>query len=331
MPRPTLCAVVLRRDADVRAAFHACPDLDALLDVFVKLIQQPAATQQQQQGAGGNGSGSSGSTAAQSHKRKVHPFDVQLVGQQPKHKRGHVELSRAQIAAETAARAAAARAEAERRRHKRVAQQVYDDEAEPSPSGSDGEEDENEPQMSDSEAAYSDEEKIFPGDALAASPNTLRQGQGQRAGQPAASRSQPQPQSASQSAPVSAAERAALSHLSSQQHRYSQLQSQYAAIQNEIFSKTVHDLRGSEVITGAQLSVLVHLWTQTEAGSNAIRALIQRYERDADELQFMFRLVQLAKRFESGEAVAPSDSEAEPIDEQARSAAAAIQLRCRWK
>ncbi|MEO5821969.1 MAG: flagellar type III secretion system pore protein FliP [Vicinamibacteraceae bacterium] len=43
--------IILRRDADVRAAFNACPDLEALMEVFVKLvhcqIQQPAAAPQQ--------------------------------------------------------------------------------------------------------------------------------------------------------------------------------------------------------------------------------------------------------------------------------------------
>lgn len=110
-------------------------------------------------------------------------------------------------------------------------------------------------------------------------------------------------------------ELAAQSHLASQQDRYAALQAQYASIQNEIFSKTVHDLHAQTIISDQQLQCLIYLWTQTEQGSDAIRLLIKQYETEGDELEFMYRLVALVKRFEKGQPVgaddmaSPSDSE----------------------
>lgn len=267
----TIERVLQRADPDVRAAFDACPDLDSFVAVFIRLVHAQIQPPQAQQAAAA-AAAQPRATPSSGLKRKSHPVGVQqLVGVEPRTKRLHPDPTPAQLAAEAAARLAAARELAEQRRHKRVNQQLY--------ASSDEDQDEDEEE---------DEEE----GAIVSADSPMK---GRRGGAAGHART--------------ASEQVAESELAAQQSRYAALQAEYQGIQNEIFSRTVHDLHSQSILSDEQLSILVRLWTQTERGSNAIRRLIQQYEKHGDELEFMFQLVQLVAKFEAGEAVQPSDSE----------------------
>jgi len=256
---------VLRREhASVRRAFLICPQLESVMDVFMRLVQNQTNIMKQQNHATSAAPSSASATASQQRahqdrrlqtptsalKRKMHPD----ADEEPLHKRSHLEIQEERAREDARARAA----------HKRVNRIIYGDESE-SESESEDEEAKAQRELDDAAEAFADAQAQFHAS--------------------------------------SAEEAAALRDLEAQRERFNTLSKAYAKVQDQIFSSTLHDLYTHGEIERKQHEVLVRLWTETEGGSNAIRAAIGKYEVSGDEQRFRRSLLSMANKFLNGEAV----------------------------